>query len=133
MAALVRRVLMAPLVLSFTVLSPMKPWLPMVRISEILVRTGESHYFEAITQHNLVFQARLVGQARDAIMEDRYPQYLKNFFQEYFGTIGYPRWCIEALRTVGVDLLEDVSTSQAQINIVEGDGAKWEYSEANIR
>ncbi|KAG8848304.1 hypothetical protein FRB91_010947 [Serendipita sp. 411] len=95
--------------------------------------THETVAAHAITQHNLVFQARLVGQARDAIMEDRYPQYLKNFFQEYFGTIGYPRWCIEALRTVGVDLLEDVSTSQAQIKIVEGDGAKWEYSEANIR
>ncbi|KAG8816110.1 hypothetical protein FRC17_000461 [Serendipita sp. 399] len=84
---------------------------------------------ETVAAH--VFQARLVGQARDAIMQDKYPQYLKEFFREYFGTSGYPRWCIDALKSVGVDLLEDVPPSQSQeIKIVEGDGAKWEYSES---
>jgi queuine tRNA-ribosyltransferase catalytic subunit len=80
----------------------------------------------AITQHNLVFQARLMGNARDAIMKDMYPEYLRTFFKNYFGDTGYPRWCIDALRTVGVDLIADEGTG---VKVVEGDGAKWEYSE----
>lgn len=78
----------------------------------------------AITQHNIVFQARLMGQARDAIMEDRYPEFLKQFFRQYFSDTGYPRWSVDALRSVGVDLMEGEA-----VPIIEGDGAKWEYSE----
>lgn len=68
-----------------------------------------------------------MGQARDAILADTFPQYLRSFFKRYFGSQGYPRWCVDALRSVGVDLLEG-AVSDA-IPIVEGDGAKWEYSE----
>jgi queuine tRNA-ribosyltransferase catalytic subunit len=90
----------------------------------------------AITQHNLVFQARLMGGARDAILSDTYPAYLKQFFRRYFRTTGYPRWCVEALREVGVDLLEDgddgdgkrESNTRGTIGVVEGDGVRWEYS-----
>ena len=81
----------------------------------------------AITQHNVVFQARVMGQARDAILADTFPQYLRLFFKRYFGSQGYPRWCVDALRSVGVDLLE--GAVRDAIPIVEGDGAKWEYSE----
>jgi len=81
----------------------------------------------AITQHNIVFQARLMGQARDAIINGVFPEYLKTFFRNYFGKDGYPRWCIDALRSVGVDLLEG---AEPETLVVEGDGAKWEYSDA---
>lgn len=64
-----------------------------------------------------------MGQARDAIKEDRYPEYLRTFFRSYFGASGYPRWSVEALRSVGVDLMQDEN-----VPIIEGDGAKWEYS-----
>ena len=80
----------------------------------------------AITQHNLVFQARLMGGARDAIIEGTYPEYLKTFFANYFGDAGYPEWCVNALRSVGVDLLE----GRSDVKVISGDGAKWEYSDA---
>jgi queuine tRNA-ribosyltransferase len=67
-----------------------------------------------------------MGQVRDAILENRYPQYIKGFFKTYFGDTGYPKWAVEALRSVGVDLLEGVE--EGTIPVVEGDGAKWEYS-----
>lgn len=74
-----------------------------------------------------MFQARVMGQARDAILADVFPQYLRSFFKRYFGGQGYPRWCVDALRSVGVDLLEGVISDA--IPVVEGDGAKWEYSQ----
>jgi queuine tRNA-ribosyltransferase catalytic subunit len=81
----------------------------------------------AITQHNIVFQARVMGGARDAIIEARFPAYLRTFFANYFGNEGYPEWCVNALRSVGVDLLEGNSNAK----VLKGDGAKWEYSDVS--
>jgi len=78
----------------------------------------------AITLHNLAFQAQVVGQARDSITEGTFPAYLRRFFADYFGNAGYPEWCVNALRSVGVDLLE----GNPGIKVVKVDGAKWEYS-----
>lgn len=80
----------------------------------------------AVTQHNITFQARLMGQARDAIINGMFPDYLRSFFVTYFGDVGYPEWTVNALRSVGVDLLEGKGED---VNIVRGDGAKWEYSD----
>ena len=66
-----------------------------------------------------------MGKARDAIIEGRFPEYLKQFFKQYFGEQGYPKWCIDALRSVNVDLLE----GQEDVSVLEGDGAKWEYAD----
>ena len=67
-----------------------------------------------------------MGGAREAIMNGSFPQYLKDFFANYFGDVGYPEWCVNALRSVGVDLLE----GRAEAKVVPGGGAKWEYSDA---
>ncbi|KAH8982913.1 Queuine tRNA-ribosyltransferase [Lactarius hatsudake] len=88
--------------------------------------THETAAAHAVTLHNLAFQARVLGQARDAIMNDTFPTYLRRFFAGYFGDVGYPEWCVNALRSVGVDLLE----GNPNAKVVKGDGAKWEYSDA---
>ena len=67
-----------------------------------------------------------MGRARDAIIKGTFPEYLKSFFAEYFGDVGYPRWCVDALRSVGVDLLE----GREGVPIIEGNGAKWEYADS---
>ncbi|KAL4246023.1 Queuine tRNA-ribosyltransferase-like protein [Abortiporus biennis] len=85
----------------------------------ITIETAAAH---AVTQHNLVFQARMMGQARNAIIQGTFPDYLKSFFRNYFGDQGYPEWCINALRSVGVDLLESDPSAKTQT----GSGAKWE-------
>ncbi|KAJ3533904.1 hypothetical protein NM688_g7216 [Phlebia brevispora] len=85
----------------------------------VTLETATAH---AITQHNLVFQARLMGQARDAIINGTFPDYLRSFFATYFGNNGYPEWCVNALRSVGVDLLE----GRPDVKILPGDGAKWD-------
>ena len=65
-----------------------------------------------------------MGGARYAIMTGTFPEYLKRFFADYFGDRGYPEWCVNALRSVGVDLLENMENAK----VIPGDGAKWEYS-----
>ena len=74
--------------------------------------------------HNLVFQARLMGGARDAILAGTFPEHLKKFFADYFGNTGYPQWCCDALQSVGVDLLEGLENPK----VVRGDGTRWEYA-----
>ncbi|KAI6040290.1 tRNA-guanine(15) transglycosylase-like protein [Pisolithus marmoratus] len=88
----------------------------------VTIETAGAH---AVTQHNLVFQAQVMGRARDAIIEGRFPDYLRTFFESYFGDRGYPEWCVNALRSVGVDLLEG-----RDLPLIPGSGAKWEYSDA---
>jgi len=87
----------------------------------VTLETSGAH---AVSQHNVAFQARIMGGARDAIMDGTVPDYLRTFFANYFGDTGYPQWCVDALRSVGVDLLEGLSKPK----IVGGDGAKWEYA-----
>ena len=70
-----------------------------------------------------------MGRARDAIVAGTFPDLLRTFFRTYFDidsgstvaatqkpTSGgeiltgpvYPEWCVDALRSVGVDILEGV-------------------------
>ncbi|KAG0149278.1 hypothetical protein CROQUDRAFT_39993 [Cronartium quercuum f. sp. fusiforme G11] len=61
--------------------------------------------FHTITIHNLAYQSTLMRQARSAILKDEFPQFLKKFFLNYFHhPQHYPKWCVEALSSVGVDL-----------------------------
>ncbi|KAA1473929.1 tRNA-guanine transglycosylase [Dentipellis sp. KUC8613] len=89
--------------------------------------TRETAAAHAVTLHNLTFQAQVMGQARDAILQGTFPTYLRTFFSNYFGEAGYPEWCVNALQSVGVDLLE----GNPQAKVVKGSGAKWEYSDAS--
>ncbi|CDZ98007.1 queuine trna-ribosyltransferase [Phaffia rhodozyma] len=95
--------------------------------------TTNSHH--AITLHNIAFQARLMGQARTAILEDTYPAYLKRFFPRYFANSqgGIPSWCVDALRSVGVDLGDHVSagarTKRKAHTQEEDEGAKKEIED----
>ncbi|CAD6568897.1 MAG: hypothetical protein CYPHOPRED_002937 [Cyphobasidiales sp. Tagirdzhanova-0007] len=58
--------------------------------------------------HNIAYQHRLMQGARDALMQGCFPQYLKDFFKRFYKDGShYPAWAVEALRAVGVDLLED--------------------------
>lgn len=65
-----------------------------------------------------------MGEARQAIIDGRFPDYLRAFFARYFNNSGYPEWCVNALRSVGVDLTEN-----SDVPVVPGSGAKWEYAQ----
>jgi queuine tRNA-ribosyltransferase catalytic subunit len=61
-----------------------------------------------LTIHNVWYQLALMRRVRAAIVEDRYPGFLKEFFSDLYGgdRSKYPEWAVDALRGVGVELLE---------------------------
>jgi len=62
-----------------------------------------------LTMHNVWYQLALMRSVREAIIEDRFPAFLKKFFRDLHGgeKSKYPDWALEALLMVGVDLMED--------------------------
>lgn len=61
-----------------------------------------------LTIHNVWYQLDLMRRARDAIIVDRFPAFLRRFFADlYADKADYPSWAVDALRGVGVDLLVD--------------------------
>lgn len=62
-----------------------------------------------LTIHNVTYLLNLMAKAREAIVEDRYPKFVKDFFFGWYqgDKSKYPVWAIDALKIVGVDLLED--------------------------
>lgn len=59
--------------------------------------------------HNVHFLLTLMGAARQAIIEDRYPTFVRQFFSRLYNgdKTQYPEWAVGALRGVGMDLLAD--------------------------
>ncbi|RKF64529.1 Queuine tRNA-ribosyltransferase catalytic subunit [Erysiphe neolycopersici] len=63
-----------------------------------------------LTLHNVWYMLNLMGTIRQAIIDDCYPQFIKKFFADLYQSdqTKYPTWAIEALRGVGVDLLDSM-------------------------
>ncbi|KAK6366188.1 hypothetical protein LTS17_010694 [Exophiala oligosperma] len=57
-----------------------------------------------LTMHNVHHLLSLMRRARNAILEDGYPDFARTFFAEYFEGKGAPEWAVEALHGVGIDL-----------------------------
>jgi queuine/archaeosine tRNA-ribosyltransferase len=66
-----------------------------------------------LTIHNVHYQLSLMAQAREAIKKDQYPQFVRKFFSTlYHGESSeYPKWAVDALNTVGINLLEEVKVN----------------------
>ena len=62
-----------------------------------------------LSMHNVHFLLDLMRQIRESIIEDRFPRFLKMYFSKLYAgdKDKYPTWAVDALRGVGVDLLED--------------------------
>ncbi|CAL5869421.1 uncharacterized protein PFLUO_LOCUS3650 [Penicillium psychrofluorescens] len=62
-----------------------------------------------LTIHNVHFLLSLMNAVHQAIREDRYPDFVRQFFSNQYGgdKSKYPEWAVGALRGVGLDLLAD--------------------------
>lgn len=54
--------------------------------------------------HNVHHLLTLVRRARTAILEDRYPEFAREFFATYFDGKPAPEWAVDALRGVGIEI-----------------------------
>lgn len=61
--------------------------------------------------HNVHYLLALMQAARAAIIEDRYPEFLQQYFRKLYGGAWekVPQWAVTALRGVGVDLVDSRS------------------------
>ncbi|KAI3581099.1 tRNA-guanine(15) transglycosylase-like protein [Fusarium oxysporum f. sp. albedinis] len=60
-----------------------------------------------LTIHNVYYQLNLMRQIREAIMEDRFPTFVRQFFAWlYADKTEYPEWAVGALKGVNIDLSE---------------------------
>jgi queuine tRNA-ribosyltransferase catalytic subunit len=58
--------------------------------------------------HNVHYLLSLMGSIRAAILEDRYPAFIRDFFNRLYGNASeIPSWVVNALHSVGVDLLAE--------------------------
>ena len=57
-----------------------------------------------LTIHNIAYQLRLMSDIRTAIREDRFPQFIQEFFSVLFPSKDYPAWAVDALASVNVKL-----------------------------
>ncbi|KAK5991141.1 Queuine tRNA-ribosyltransferase catalytic subunit [Cladobotryum mycophilum] len=58
-----------------------------------------------LTIHNVWYQLELMREIRKAIIEDRFPAYIRQFFAwRHADKTEYPDWAVEALKRVNVDL-----------------------------
>jgi queuine tRNA-ribosyltransferase len=72
-----------------------------------LLATKDTVGCHLISLHNVAFQLRLMRDMRAAIEKDDFPQWIRQFFAGYFKTKEkYPSWAVNALSSVGVDLLQ---------------------------
>lgn len=62
-----------------------------------------------LTIHNVAYLLRLMDSARRAVVADRYPEFLKQTFAAWYDgdKSRFPAWAVDALKGVGVDLMED--------------------------
>lgn len=71
-----------------------------------LLATKDTVGCHLISLHNVAFQLRLMRNMQAAIKKDEFPSWIKQFFAGYFKEKSkYPPWAVNALNSVGVDLL----------------------------
>lgn len=59
--------------------------------------------------HNVWYQLNLMKDIRQAVIEDRYPALIRQFFGDLYDydKSKYPEWAVESLKRVGVDLINE--------------------------
>lgn len=83
-----------------------------------------------LTLHNVWYLLDLMKEARQAILEDRYPEFLREFFRKLYTDNGkeVERWAVDALKGVGVrleDMAEPAGTATnggERLADIEADG-----------
>jgi queuine tRNA-ribosyltransferase len=70
-----------------------------------IVATRETVGCHLLTLHNLTYQFRLMRRIHEAIIEDRFPAFVQDFFKTRYGEREkYPKWAVNALRSVHIEL-----------------------------
>lgn len=59
---------------------------------------------QLVTVHNVAYQLDLMRSIQQSIVEDRFPEFIRQFFNKQFPNKDYPEWAVDALKSVKVYL-----------------------------
>ncbi|XP_077987081.1 queuine tRNA-ribosyltransferase catalytic subunit 1-like [Glandiceps talaboti] len=68
------------------------------------IATQETVACHLLTVHNIAFQMNLMRSIRESILEDRFPQFIKDYMKIAYPDGDYPQWVRESLASVNVHL-----------------------------
>ncbi|KAK7539627.1 queuine tRNA-ribosyltransferase [Phyllosticta citribraziliensis] len=68
------------------------------------VASKETAAAHLLTMHNVHYQISLMASVRRSIIEDQFPQFVRDFFLKLYPDKKYPGWVVGALGGVGVQL-----------------------------
>ena len=74
------------------------------------VAARESTGCNIITQHNIRYMMQLMKEMREAIREERFEEYVVQFFKRQFQNGDYPKWAVVALKSVNIELEENLES-----------------------
>jgi queuine tRNA-ribosyltransferase catalytic subunit len=57
-----------------------------------------------LSLHNVHFLLDLMRRAREAILKDEYPDFVRQFFADYYHGKEAPQWAKDALKEVNINL-----------------------------
>ena len=69
-----------------------------------LLSAGEPAALSYISLHNVSHLLSLMDRARNAIMKDKFPEFVKKFLLQLFPDCAYPIWVVNALKSVGISI-----------------------------
>uniref|UniRef100_A0A2A4JH85 Queuine tRNA-ribosyltransferase catalytic subunit 1 n=1 Tax=Heliothis virescens TaxID=7102 RepID=A0A2A4JH85_HELVI len=72
--------------------------------SIVTVETVACHL---LSVHNIAYQMNLMRTMRENIEKGTFPQFVQKFVSEYFTDCEYPKWVIESLSSVGINLVKN--------------------------
>ncbi|ORX97085.1 Queuine tRNA-ribosyltransferase [Basidiobolus meristosporus CBS 931.73] len=71
------------------------------------IATKETVGCHLLSIHNIAFQMQLMKRLRQSIVEDRFPEFLRDFMYKRYKKAGkYPQWIVNALGSVNVELTQ---------------------------
>jgi queuine tRNA-ribosyltransferase len=60
---------------------------------------------QLITYHNVTYMLNLMLRLRQSIIDERFPEFVKDFMKTMFPNENYPEWTIDALEEAGIQVL----------------------------
>jgi len=68
------------------------------------VSSKERLAWQLITYHNIAYQMKLMRSIREAIIEGKFPEFVKRFMILQYPKNDYPKWAVDALHVAGITL-----------------------------
>lgn len=70
-----------------------------------LLHSDNTAALHHLTVHNIAYQLQLLSSLRSSILEQRFPDFVRNFMRTMYGDHSLcPAWAVEALASVGITL-----------------------------